>query len=344
MEVKEISGRAQQVHKEAIVIDMLEAIYPEKWTPTEIGYFKTLVDAGVAAVHGTMCYVSDDFPTAIKKMAKFQKAIESVENAKIAFTATDIESAKKEDKVAIIAGMQDSIPFERDLDLIRVFHKLGVRVIQLAYYRQNYLGAGCAEPVDHGLTAQGREAIKELNRLGILIDTSHCGDITAREVAEISKDPVAITHSTPATLVEMQRARSDTTIKAVAQKGGVIGQVIMAVFNERKDKMGVRPTLSDHIDIIDYLVNLVGVEHVGIGSDFVPFGTKEAYDDWDRNYGVMLSPHKHLPFEEKNCQGLDTVSDVIRITQELLTRGYSEDDTKKIIGGNWLRLAKQVWK
>lgn len=346
MTVKEISERVQGLHKEATVIDMLEGVFPagESWSPAEMEYFKTLVDAGVAAVHGTVPFVSDDLPAAIIKICNFYKAMEGVENAKMAFTAADIESAKTEGKVAIIAGMQDSIPFERNLDLIRVFHKLGIKVIQLAYYHQNYLGAGCVEQIDHGLTGRGREAVKELNRLGIVIDASHCGDKTAMDAAECSKDPIAITHSTPATLVEMRRARSDDTIKAVAEKGGVIGQVIMTTFCEKRDKMGVRATLSDFVDIIDYLVNLAGTDHVGLGMDVVPFWTPEAYWAFGKAYPLLAYPHKQSPFEELYVEGFKGISDAIRITEELSRHGYSDDDTKKIMGGNWLRLLKEVWK
>ena len=346
MVTKEISERVQRLHKEAIVIDMLEAMFPagENWSPAEIEYFKTLVDAGVTAVGATIPYVSDELPAAIKKICNLYKAMEGVENAKIAFTAADIESAKKEGKVAIIAGMQESVPFERNLDLIRVFDKLGIKVMQVAYYRQNYLGSGCVEQIDHGLTDRGREAIKELNRLGILIDVSHCGDKTAMDAAECSKAPIAITHATPATLVEMPRAKSDDTIKAVAERGGVIGQVILRPFCEKRDKMGVRATLSDFVDIIDYSVNLVGIDHVGLGMDITAFWTSEAYSAFANAFSGLIYPHKRPPLEDRFVDGFKSISDTIRITEELLTRGYSDDDIKRIMGGNWLRLLKEVWK
>jgi len=303
-----------------------------------------LLDAGVTAVNATIPYVTDDFPAAVKKVAKFYKAIEGVENAKIAFTATDIKSAKKEGKVAIIVGMQESKPFEEDLDLIIVFYKLGVRVIQLAYYLQNYLGAGCGEQVDHGLTDLGREAIKELNRLGILIDVSHCGDKTAMDAAEYSEQPIAITHATPATLVEMRRAKSDDTIKTITEKGGVIGQVGMQTFCEKRDKMNMRATLSDYVDIIDYLVDLVGIDHVGLGLDLTPFWTRQGYNAFGKGFAFLTHPHKRPPLEERYVEGLNGISDAIRITEELLTHGYTDDDVRKIIGDNWLRLLTKVEK
>ncbi len=332
----EIGERAWRVHKEATVIDMLEAMMPA----IDVRYFETLVDAGVTAVHATIPDVTDDLPTAVRKMAKFYKVIGGT--AKIAFSGADIERAKEKGEAVIIAGMQESIPFEGDLDLIRVFHMLGVRVMQIAYFQQGYLGAGCAEKVDYGLTDRGREAVKELDRLGILIDVSHCGDKTARDTAEASTKPIAITHSIPASLVDHPRAKSDETIRAVAEKGGVMGITILTSFCERKDRVGVNPTLSDFVGLIDYVVDLVGVSHVGLGSDLAPFWKKEDYEAWHKAFGAMRGGRKARPFEERTVEGF-TISDTIKVTEELLRHGYSDDETKKVLGGNWLRLVKEAW-
>jgi len=336
MTAREVGGRAWRVHKEAIVIDMLEAMAPA----IDVRYFKTLIDAGVTAVHATIPDVADDLPTATRKIARFYKAIEGT--ARIAFSGADIEGAKEKGEAVIIAGMQESIPFEGDLDLIRVFHMLGVRVMQIAYFQQGYLGAGCAEKVDHGLTDRGRDAVKELDRLGILIDVSHCGDKTARDTAEASAKPIAITHSTPAGLVDHPRARSDATIRAVAERGGVMGITALTSFCERKDRVGANPTLSDFVGLIDYVVDLVGVGHVGLGSDLAPFWKKEEYEAWHKAFGVMRGGRKARPFEERTVEGF-TISDTIKVTEELLRHGYSDDETKEVLGGNWLRLVKEVW-
>ena len=223
MAAKEISERAQRVHKEAVVIDTLEVLRPLQTVENYRAYFKKLVDSGVTAIQVTVPWVFLDLAGAITEWAKFLKLLESIKEVKFAFTAADIENAKKEGKVAIIMGMQNCLPYERDLDLISIFYKLGFRVAQLAYNQQTYLASGCGERVDSGLTDLGREAIAEFNRLGIAVDVSHCSDKTTIEAAEISKAPIAITHSTPHSLVGMPRARSDEAIKAVVKKGGVMG-------------------------------------------------------------------------------------------------------------------------
>ena len=343
MNIEELRKRSQRLHKEATIIDMLESLYPAR----DVGYFSSLVDAGVAAVHATIPEVRSDLPTAIAEIAAFQKLMEATDVVKPVSQVSDIESAKREGKVAVIGGMQDSIPFERNLDLIRVFHKLGIRVVQLAYSRSNYLGAGCVESQDHGLTDRGREAIRELNRQGILIDVSHCGNRTSREAAEVSSVPIAITHATPSTLVEMPRAKTDDTLKAVAAKGGVVGQAMEYSFCEKRDRMGIPPTIADYVDIIEYLVHLVGIDHVGFGFDNAPFWKKEDYEEFFFISGLgdsLIYPHKSPPFEDFHLVGFNDMSDMIKITEEILRRGYSDDDARKILGENWLRLLKQVWK
>ena len=194
------------------------------------------------------------------------------------------------------------------------------------------------------MTDRGIEAIKELNRLGILVDTSHCSDKTTIDAAQASKDPIAITHTTPGTLVDIPRARSDEAIKAVAERGGVMGQVIHTIFNETKDKMGAQPTLNGYVSMIDYLVNLVGINHVGLGLDLVPFWTESDYNRYFSIHGAMFVPHKIRPFKDIYVEGFDDISDTIKITEELLKHGYSDDEIKKLLGGNWLRLLKQVWR
>jgi len=331
--------KALRVHKEATVIDMMEVFGPA----IETSYFKTLKDAGVTAIHVAIPH--DDLPTTMTKLAKLYKALEQAENVMLATTVADIQNAKKEGNVALIVGIQDSTPFEKDLDMLRVFYKLGVRVVQLAYSKQNYFGAGCFEREDSGLSELGVEAVRELNRLGILIDVSHCGNKTVMDTVRASKVPVAFTHALPAALVELgTRAKSDELIKALAEKGGVVGQMIWTPFCERKDKMGIRPTLDDFIDLLAYMANIAGVEHIGLGLDVAPFFTKGYYSEWAKHAGVMMMPHKVPTFEEKYVAGFNEITDLPKITEGLLKHGYSVEETRKILGENWLSLLTKVWK
>jgi membrane dipeptidase len=274
--IEEISKRAVRVHKEAVIIDMCESF--TRVNEEHIGYFQTLADSGVSAIHATVPDLTADLETAINKIAKFYHLVERSEHAIIVRNLAGLQEAKKRGKVAIMMGMQNSTPIEKNLELIRVFEELGLKVMQIAYAEQNYLGAGCTESADRGLTDLGRKAVKEMNRRGVLIDVSHCGDVTARDTIEASSAPIAITHATPAALVDILRAKEDDTLRAVAQRGGVIGQAIYTSFCEKRDKPGLPATLDDFIDILDYLVQLVGIDHVGLGLDISLFNTQVTFD------------------------------------------------------------------
>ena len=342
IEKLDLNKRVLRIYKEAVIVDMCESF--TRVTEENVAYFKTLADAGVTAVQATVPKIEADLKTAISNIAKFYKIVERSEYATIVYNATELESAKSKGKVAIVMGMQNSVPFERDLDLIRIFAMLGIKVMQIAYSEQNYLGAGCVEQVDHGLTDLGKKAVKEMNRLGILIDASHCGDITTKDIIKTSIDPIVFTHTTPAALVDIPRAKDDETIKILAKNGGIIGQAIYTSFCEKKNKLGIKPTIADFVDIVDYLVKLVGIDHVGLGSDVSLFNTKQTFDAFWAKYPDLIYPHKPPLFGEEYVKGFNDVKDIKKIIKELLTRGYSDNEAKKILGGNWLKLMKKVWK
>jgi membrane dipeptidase len=332
------ADKVMKVHEEATVVDMMQVFSPI----VDAGYFKTLKEAGVSVIHTAI--PPDDLNTMMSKLAKLYDVLEQAENAVLATSFATVKNAKRDGKVAVIVGIQDSVPFEKDLDLLKTFHKLGIRIVQLAYSKRNYFGTGCFESKDSGLSELGVGAVKELNRLGILIDVSHCGNKTVMDVLETSKDPVAFTHATPSTLVEMgTRAKSDELIKALAEKGGVTGQMIWTPFCERRDKK-TRPAIDDFVDLLSHIVNLTSVDHVGLGLDTAPFFTKEYYKEWAKHAGGMMLPHKTPTFEEKYVAGFDNIIDLPKITKALLSHGYSEQETTKILGKNWLDLLSKVWK
>jgi len=164
------------------------------------------------------------------------------------------------------------------------------------------------------------------------------------DILETSKDPVAFTHATPSALVEMgTRAKSDELIKALAEKGGVMGQMIWTPFCEKRD-MKTRPTIEDFVALLSHVVDLTGVDHVGLGLDTAPFFTSEYYKTWAKQAGGMMLPHKTPTFEEKYVAGFDDITDLPKITKTILSHGYSESVTAKILGKNWLNLLSKVWK
>lgn len=182
----------------------------------------------------------------------------------------DVRAAGSEGRTAVILGFQNSSPFEDDLDLVGAFHQAGVRICQLTYNTQNSAGAGCWESDDAGLSrTYGINLVREMNRVGMLIDVSHCNERTSLETLEASERPVAITHANPRAFVGENvelafRNKSDTVLKKAAESGGVVGLSMYP----RIAPNGVGCTVDEFCDMVAYTVDLIGVDHVGLGSDY----------------------------------------------------------------------------
>jgi len=211
-----------------------------------------------------------------------------------------------------------------------------VRIIQLTYNFENLVGCGCRAPEDKGLTSLGHEAIAEMNRLGILIDLSHCGERTTLEAVELSKKPVAITHANAASQFPDARNKSDEVIRTCADNGGVIGAISFPAMLTHT----LPATINDYLSAVDYLVDIVGVEHVGLGPDFMEEMPVEV-----RNTVLQGLPSNvvDLLTTMPPVQDFASVSEMPNVTAGLLARGYSPKDTQKIMGENWMKLYEQVW-
>lgn len=324
--------RVREIHSRAVVIDALG------------GYgfrYSEILAGGINATNVTLSmYPCDGFDYVMNQIKRYYGLMEMDPGRLLLVEeAQDILKAKQEGKLGIIFGFQNGAPLGNDVTLLPIFYKLGVRIIQLTYNEANALGCGCTEPNDTGLTSLGVQVIQAMNRLGILVDLSHTGHRTTREAIEVSEGPVAITHGNPAALKEVPRNRGDDLIRMVAQKGGVFGLTPYAAFC--KSAAGKRPTLKEFIDQIDYVVQLIGIDHVGIGTDKFEGKTREEYVlEVQARYPRLVT----APFEHRHVEGFSHISQFPRITQELLARGYSDDDCGKIIGGNFFSLFQKTWK
>ncbi|MEM2896437.1 MAG: membrane dipeptidase [Candidatus Bathyarchaeia archaeon] len=240
--------------------------------------------------------------------------------------------AKNEGKVAIFLGFQSIDPLEGNLAFLRVYHKLGVRIIQPTYHFKTIVGDGCAERTDCGLSLFGIDLIEKMNKLGMLIDLAHVGKKTGLEIIEVSKDPVIFSHSNARTLVDTYQNKTDEEIKAAAEKGGVIGISLLPRL------LGNKPNLSinDLMNHIDYAVNLVGAKHVGIGTDFI-----EGQAENPEMKRLLLQIDGEIYRYPKD---MDTITKFSSITKALVARGYSDDEIKKILGENFMRVFKRVFK
>ncbi|SNT74483.1 membrane dipeptidase [Amphiplicatus metriothermophilus] len=254
-------------------------------------------------------------------------------------SVADMDAVKAEGKIGYIVGIQNAQHFERPDDVNEFYH-LGQRISQLTYNSQTRIGAGSTDRVDGGVSDFGAAIIKRMNEVGMAVDVSHCGDRTTLDAFELSEAPVLITHSNARALAGGHpRCKSDEAIKKMAKSGGVMG--ITGVRNFIRDK---EPTTIEHmLDHFDYVAKLVGVEHLGIGSDM----DADGYDDLpEAAYERLKSGYKDsYKFRGKiDTDGFDHPQKVFDLTEGLVRRGYSDSDIELILGGNFKRALGEIWK
>ncbi len=324
-------NEAAQLHRDSIIIDGLNASYF-----LEQKVLERLKNGGITAVNATIA-AWHTLPETISLIADYHYLLDQHADLIMpVHRVEDIQTAKKTQRVGFIFGFQDTSPIQDNERLLTIYHALGVRIIQLTYNLQNLVGGGCMLPEDKGLTAFGLKVIAEMNRLGILIDLSHCGPRTSLEAIEVSQEPVAFTHANPVALADHPRNKTDETLKALAAKGGVVGAATLpAMLTGQK-----HATLDDYLAAIDYLINLLGIDHVGLGPDFMEDMPEEILASALKG---LSTSEKEKYFSTKVIQGFESISECPRVTRGLLDRGYSMGQVEKIMGGNWLRLYEEVW-
>ena len=337
----QVGERAAALHRRAIVIDALTTsrLTPEQAERMRLG--------GVTATNHTAAYFSHDFEDAVADIVSVRRLLEArPDDYLLVEAADDIETAKAEGKAAIVLGLQNARPVGDRLEFASVLHALGIRIIQLTYNERNLVADGCTEPGDAGLSRFGRDLIEELNRLGVLIDLSHCGYRTTREAIAASGRPVAITHANPLALSSSPRNKPDDILNALAERGGVLGLCAWSPLAHRGS--GRRPRLADLLDMIDYAVDLIGADHVGVGTDHGEGVYTRA--EWERKWGrTGLYPEvtgalgDWYGFDARYVEGLHSAALFPNLTDGLLGRGYADADVLKIVGGNFLRLFRDTW-
>ena len=318
-------------HRDNIVIDGLNA----SWY-LDADVLQRLRRGGVTAVNATLAAWHSRAETLDIIGAVYANLRHNAEIATQVLAVDDIAAAKAAGKVGIIFGFQDTSPIEGRLQQLEVYHRLGVRIMQLTYNVANPSGYGCQAPEDKGLTGLGREVIAEMNRLGILLDLSHCGPRTTLEAIDASRAPVSINHANAAAFIASPRNKSDEALRACAAKGGVIGAIAVPVLISRQ----MPALLEDYLAAIDSLVAVVGAEHVGLGPDFMENMPKAVVEASVRDLPpAAIAQYAAMP----PTIDYESVTEMPKVTAGLLERGYAPQDVKKIIGGNWLRLYGQVW-
>jgi membrane dipeptidase len=272
-------------------------------------------------------------------------------NITIVTQAEDIIRAKKNHTAVFLLASQCGDFIGYKLHRIEAFYRLGLRMMIPAYSLTNNICAGCLDQTDNGLTAFGELVVQESNRVGLVLDCSHLGRRSSLEIIERSDSPVVFSHSNAKALAENPRNIDDTQIKACVAKGGIIGLTPWGPMNLKKEQTE-RPTLDDFIKQIDYVAQLVGsTDNIGVGTDmslgtypdheYDPWGNPE-YKDVTSAYNTHITANIRSP--KRMVNGFSNFTEVLNFIEKLTKRGYSEKDVQKILGENYLRVFRKVWK
>jgi len=338
------SARAIKVVRESLVIDMLAPLkldfdpkfFDHPFGPKDIAEFKA---SGITGFHHSVGIGGPGAKTqALDFLASYQGWVgRQADDFTLVGTAADLDRAKAEGKAAIIMGLQNAEQFET-ADDVQYFYRLGLRCAQLTYNSQNMIGSGSTDRIDGGVSDFGEEIIKAMNKTGMLIDTSHSGERTTLDAIALSPKPIAITHSNCKALNPHPRNKSDEVIQKLAAKGGVMGITGVRMFIKATDPT----TVSDMADHVDHVAKLVGIEHVGIGSD----ADLNGYDDMPADqYKQLKAGYKaSYAFRDKiDIDGFDHPQKIFDLTEQLIRRGYSDDNIRLVLGGNFRRLLGATW-
>ena len=321
-----------------IVIDGLQYCHWDK------AYFETLHRSGVDAVHVTLVYHENARET-MTRFAEWQQFFAQFPNLITpVYSAADIIKAKENEQVGIIFGAQNCSPIDDEIGLIAVMKRLGLSIMQLTYNNQSLLATGCYESTDSGITRFGKQAIAEMNRIGMIVDMSHSAERSTLEAIELSSRPICISHANPERAHAALRNKSDTVIKALAARGGLLGFSLYPFHLPD----GSQCTLERFCEMIADIAELVGVDHLGIGSDLCT-NQPQSVLEWMRNgkwsrkmdYGEGTANNAGWPdalpwFDAKN--GMNN------IYQGLLKQQFSTSEAAKIVGGNWFNFLQDGLK
>jgi len=345
----EYSARAIDLVGRSNVIDMLGLLTldfskqdkwmtdPESFTAVDIQPFK---DSGINIIHpavglgGTNAYEG-----ALRWFASWNAFIANNDAHFIRIDSpADIDRVKKSGKLGILLGLQNSQQF-RNANDVDFFRGLGQRVSQLTYNSRNLIGNGATERRDEGISDFGVAIIERMNKVGMAVDVSHCGDRTTLDAFEISKKPVLITHSNARALVPGHpRVKTDEAIKKMGANGGIMGITGVRMFV----KVDEPTTIEHYIDHFDHVKKLIGSQHLGVGSDIDLYG----YDAMpaEANKQLRAGYKGSYAFREKiDIEGINHPKRMFDLTEGLIRRRYTDGEIEGILGGNFARVLKQIW-
>ncbi len=298
------------------------------------GAWEGWVEGGVDLAIPTVA-THEDSEEGLRRVREWRRWTEGDRGVCLVASPDDLDGLGDGD-LGILFHFQNTTPVGGRLALLAEYHRLGVRMIQLTYNHANAVGGGCMDTADRGLTGFGKDLIGEMNRRGMVVDLSHTGRRTTLEAIERSAHPTVFSHSNVGRLFDHPRNIGDQQIRAVAERGGLVGVNAVSAFL-RTD--GVGANLSDLVDHVDYLVEMIGPDRVCLGLDFWSDAPID-YSEWTAE-GRWTADR---PSDQVNWPaGICGPGHISRIARELGRRGYSVEDIDGIMGNNWVRLLRSVW-
>ncbi len=339
--MQERLAEAHELLKDAIVVDGLggAVVHPTPPAPPGGTYEESLVGWGWNVLHVTLVSEPSYTPTWEQGLLAVYENLLNFEMSPMVRhveTVDDIFEARRRGQLGVILGTQSPSLIGAQRERLRLLHKLGLRSLQLTYMERDLLGDGCLEPENRGLTHFGIQVVRECNRLGLLIDCSHVGIRTTLDAVGHSAGPIVISHTAVRAITDNPRCVTDEQMKAVAARGGVIGMTTFAPFI-RTDR---RPTLDDYLDHFDYAIGLVGADHVSFATDWFDGKTKT---NWATPW-YYPEVTRGTRYGALGLDGFASRAELPHVVAGLLARGHGADAVRKILGGNFIRVLKEVWK
>ncbi|MDA3920558.1 MAG: membrane dipeptidase [Salinisphaera sp.] len=328
--IRPVNQDAAALHRSLTVVDGLQ------YANWDREIFEQLVAAGVSGVHATIVYHETCRETLLR-LGEWNRRFDAYPELILpVHEMADIRRAKAEGRVGVFFGAQNCSPIEDDIDLVAIFRRLGLLIMQLTYNNQSLLATGCYETDDTGITRFGREVIREMNRVGMVIDMSHSGERSTLEAIELSARPILISHANPLFFHAAKRNKSERVLRALAESGGLLGLSTYAMHLPG----GGDCTLLQFCDMVARTVDLMGIEHVGVGTDLCQ---KQPTDilTWMRNgrwsrtldFGEGSAEQPDWPAQPHWFRG---ATDYPNLTAGLLARGFEAHEIARIMGENWL--------
>lgn len=329
----------EALHADAVIID---AVCPITYEKRYVDWYR---EGGVTVVAPTLAWVQNA-DHAFKAIASWHAFVAGRADMRLIRSTADIVAAKQAGETGILLHFQGTDPIEDNLELVRIYGELGVKVIQLCYNRRNRVGDGGSERTDSGLSYFGLEMIAALNDARIVVDCSHTGARTTLDAIEASSAPVVISHGNAAALHPSDRNVTDEVLKAIGGNGGVIGVVGFPGFVHASE----RPTLDHFIDHIVHIADLVGIDHVGLGIDYASMqwpvmddaAAIAVYDEAIASGIWRVDTYPRPPYYYP--AGIETPRTMVNLTRRLGERGFDEGAVRKVLGGNWMALYRTVWE